>query len=144
MPLIVLNGLQASDPTATIFNSQEKAYKEDKDFRKNCDLKIRQLVYEYQQKEHIKLMNELQQVPVKYHNLPFHTWISNNTPIQALKTQAHEMLRHQRLIHLSSATLQSTYKYCDGISNLSNFAFDDIKNCSTCIKANVRKNVASK
>ena len=34
MPLIVPNGLQASDPAATIFDSQEKAYKEDKDFKK--------------------------------------------------------------------------------------------------------------
>jgi len=28
--------------------------------------------------------------------------------------------------------------------NLSNFDFDDIKNCPTCIKANMRKNSASK
>ena len=40
MPLIVPNGLQASDPAATIFNFQEKAYKEDTDFRKSCDLKV--------------------------------------------------------------------------------------------------------
>ena len=70
-------------------------------------------------------MNELQQVLFKYHSLPFHYWISNNTPIHALKTQAHKMLWHQQLIHLSPATLQSAYKYCDGIPNLSNFAFDD-------------------
>ena len=89
-------------------------------------------------------MNKLQQVPLEYHSLPFHHWISNNMPIHALKTQAHEMLWHQRLIHLSPATLQSAYKYCDGILNLSNFYFDKIKNCYTCIKANMRKNAASK
>ena len=103
-----------------------------------------QLIYEYQQKEHIKLMNELQQVPIEYHKLPFHKWISNNTPVHALTTQAHEMLWHQRLIHLSAATLQSVYKYCNGIPNLSNFTFDDIKNCPTCIKANMQKNSALK
>ena len=54
------------------------------------------------------------------------------------------MLWYQQLIHLSPVTLQSAYKYCDGIPNLSNFAFDDIKNCPTCIKANMRKNTASK
>ena len=70
--MIIPDGLQASDPAATIFNSQEKTYKEDKDFRKSCNLKMMQLVYEYQQKERIKLMNELQQVPVEYHNLLFH------------------------------------------------------------------------
>ena len=85
-------------------------------------------------------MNELQQVPVKYHNLPFYIWISNNIPVHTMKTQAHEMLWHQQLIHLSPAGLQSAYKYCDGNPNLSNFGFDDIKNCPTCIKANMRKN----
>lgn len=101
MPLIIPNCLQASDPAATIFNSQEKAYKKDNKFKKSCDLKIMQLVYGHQQKEHIKLMNELQRVSVEYHNLPFHNCISNNTPVHALKTQAHEMLWNQRLIHLS-------------------------------------------
>ena len=95
MPLIIPSGLQPSDPAATIFNSQEKAYQDDKDFRKSYNLKAMQLIYEHQQKEHIKLMNELQQVPLEYHSLPFHHWISNNTPIHALKTQAHEMLWHQ-------------------------------------------------
>ena len=33
--------------------------KEDKDFGKSCDLKVIQLIYEYQQKEHIKMMNKL-------------------------------------------------------------------------------------
>ena len=143
MALVIPFGLQASDPTTTIFNSQEKAYKDDEDFRKSCDLKAMQLIYEYQQKKHIKLMNELQQIPLAYHTLPFHHWISNNTSVHALKTQAHEMLWHQLLIHLSPVTLQSAYKYCDGIPNLSNFSFDDIKNCLTCIKANMRKNSAS-
>ena len=40
--------------------------------------------------------------------------------------------------------MKSAYKYCDGIPNLSNFDFDDIKNCPTCIQANMRKNTASK
>ena len=107
MPLIIPSGLKASDPSATIFNSKDKAYQDDKDFRKNCDAKTMQLIYEYQQKEHVKLINELETVPTQYHDLPFHKWISNNTPVHALKTQAHEMLWHQRLIHLSPSTLKS-------------------------------------
>ena len=105
MPLVIPSGLKASDPVANIFNSQEKMYQDDKDFRKGCDLKAMQLIYEYQQKEHIKLMNDLKQVPIEYHKLPFHKWISNNTPVHALTTQAHEMLWHQHLIHLSPATV---------------------------------------
>ena len=81
-------------------------------------MKMMQLIYEYKQKERIKLINELKQVPTQYHKLPFHKWISNNTPVNALKMQAHEMLLHKRLIHLSPSTLKSAYKYCDGIPNL--------------------------
>ena len=72
MPLFIPSDLKASDPTASIFNSQEKVCKENKEFRKSCDLKMMQLIYEYQQKEHLKLMNELQQVPIEYHKLLSH------------------------------------------------------------------------
>ena len=71
IPLNIPSDLKASDPITSIFNLQEKTYQEDKKIWKNCDLKTMQLIYEYQQKEHIKLMNELQQIPLKYHNLPF-------------------------------------------------------------------------
>lgn len=67
-------------------------------------MNMMQLIYEYQQKVHLKLMNELQQVPIEYHKLSFHKWIFNNTPLYALKTQAHEMLWHKCLIHLSLST----------------------------------------
>ena len=39
MPLVIPSGLQPSDSLATIFNSQEKAYQDDKDFMKSCNLK---------------------------------------------------------------------------------------------------------
>ena len=43
---------------------------------------------------YVNLMIELQQVPLQYHKLLFHKWISNHTTIHVLKTQAHEMLWH--------------------------------------------------
>ena len=144
MPLIIPSGLNASDPTANIFNSREKAYQDDKDFRQQCDLKSIQLIYDHQQQENIKLINELEQTPVRFHNLPFHLWITNNTPVNALTDQAHEMIWHQRLIHLSPATLKIVYKYVEGLPNLSNFKFDNVKNFPTCIKANMQKNSACK
>ena len=54
------------------------------------------------------------------------------------------MIWHQHLIHLSPLTLQNAYKYVKGIPNLSNFSFNDVKNCPTCINANMRKNSAGK
>ena len=43
---------------------------------------------------------------------------------------------------MSPSTLKLAYKYCGGIPNLSNFNFNDVKKCSTCIKANIQKNSA--
>ena len=144
MPLIIPSGLKASNPTANIFNSREKAYQDDEDFRRKCNLKSSQLIYEHQQQEHLKLVSVLEQTPIRFHKLLSHQWIANNTQVNALTDQAHEMIWHQRLIHLSPATLQNTHKYVEGIPNLSNFRLNDVKNCPTCIKANMRKNSAGK
>ena len=54
------------------------------------------------------------------------------------------MIWYQPLIHLLPGTLQNAYKYIEGILNKSNFNFDDVKNCPTCINANMRKNSAGK
>ena len=86
----------------------------------------------------------MEQTPIRFHNLPFHFWISDNTPVNTLTDQAHKMIWHQLLIHLSPATLQNAYKYVEGIPNLSNFKFDDVKNFRTCIKANMQKNSSGK
>ena len=66
MPLIIPSGLKASDHTANIFNSREKAYKDDEDFRRKCNLKSIQLIYEHQQQEHLKLVSALEQTPEPY------------------------------------------------------------------------------
>ena len=38
----------------------------------------------------------------------------------------------------------NAYKYMEGIPDLSNLTFIDIKNCLTCPKANMQKNSAGK
>ena len=65
-----------------------------------------QMVYKFQQQDHVKWIYELQKAPLEYNKLPFHEWISNNTPLHALKTKAHEILWYQMLIHLSPVTLK--------------------------------------
>ena len=103
-----------------------------------------QLIYDHQQQEHIRLLNELESVPTHFHKLPFHSWIHHNTPVHALSKQAHEMIWHQRLIHLSPQTIKEAYNYVDGIPDLSCFNFDDVTKCPTSIKANLRKNSPTK
>ena len=119
MPLIIPSTLPANDPSATIYTSKAKAYRDDSEFKKSCDDKTLQLIYEYQQQEQIKLMDALKLVPKKFHSLPFHKWIHQNTPVHALTEQAHEILWHKRLIHLSLQSIQNAHNFVDGILNLS-------------------------
>ena len=92
---------------------------------------------EHQQREHINLISVLESVAQKFHTLPFHTWICNNTPVKSLKEKAHEMLWNQNLIHMSLQIIKEIYKFVDGVPNLSNFDFDNITKCLTCIKADL-------
>ena len=78
-----------------------KAYLEDPSFQKSFDLKTLELIYKHQQTKHIKLTAGLQTVPTKFRKLPFHRWMQRNTPLNALKEKAHEMLWHHRSIHLA-------------------------------------------
>ena len=130
MPLILPSTLPATDLSSTIFTSKEKAYLEDPKFKQSCDDKAMQLIYEHQQQEQVKLMDSLKSVPKQFHSLPFHKWIHQNTPVHALTEQAHEMLWHQRLIHLSPASIQNAHNFVDGIPNLSKFKFIKISKCS--------------
>ena len=67
MPLVITSGLKSSDPSANVFNSREKAYAQDSEFRKKCDSMALKLIYEHQQREHINLMNNLELVPSRFH-----------------------------------------------------------------------------
>ena len=94
------SGLQSTDPHASVFNSREKAYLSNRKFKKKCDMMSISLIYEHQQQEHIALIKDLETVPEQFHKLPFHSWVHNNTPVNALTEKAHEMIWHQQLIHL--------------------------------------------
>ena len=40
--------------------------------------------------------------------------------------------------------IQEAHKYVDGMPKFSRFDFDDVTNCLTCIKANLKKNSPTK
>lgn len=84
----------------------ERAYADNHDFRKKCDMLSVNLIYEHQQQEHINLMSSLESVPDQFHKLQFHSWIHNNTPLNALTKKAHKMSWHQILIHMAPKTIQ--------------------------------------
>ena len=145
MPLLIPPGVVPSNhPSATPLNSLEKALDVDPVFNLQCQQKSFEAVYSYHQQQHLELMQVLDSIPEQFHKLPFHQWIARNTPVNALTDKAHEMLWHQRLIHMSPQSIQQAYQYVDGVPNLTKFKFDDIDGCSTCIKANLRKKFAGK
>ena len=57
MPLIIPSGLKVLDPSANIFNSKDKACEDNSDFFKDCDAKVMQLIYNYQQNKHVRSMD---------------------------------------------------------------------------------------
>ena len=102
-----------------MFNLREKAYLSDRKFKKKCNMMFMRLIYEHQQREHIALTKALETVPDQFHKLPFHSRVHNNILVNTLTEKAHEMIWHQQLIHLSPGTIQETYRYVDGVPNLS-------------------------
>lgn len=82
-------------------------------------------------------MSVLESVHQQVHKILFHTLIYNTTPVNALNTtpvnslkeKAHEILWHQYLIHVSPQTIKESYKFVDGVPNLSNFDFENITKC---------------
>ena len=106
LPLLIPPGVIASNhPSATPLNSLDKALDVDPVFNLNCKQKSLKAIYEYQQQQHLDLIQILESVPSQFHKLPFNHWIARNTPVNALTDKANEMLWHQRLIHLSPQSM---------------------------------------
>lgn len=99
-------------------------------------------IYEHQQKEYIKLMDELERVPKECHHLPWHSFISSATPIQSLSLEAQGHLWHQRLIHCGDFNFKNLHEKVDGIPDLSKFKMDEVSKCSTCMQTKLTKSSA--
>ena len=74
-------------------------------------------------------------VPSCIFDLPMHDYIHMNTPVNAIKQEVLDLLRHQHLIHCSPDTLKGIHNHVNGVPNLDNFSNDDIHKCSVCLQA---------
>jgi len=146
-PLIIPD-LPASHAKATIYNSKEMALRNDPVFKSKCKSKHLELIYNHQQKQHVKLMSILESLPEQYYkaciNLPFHEYTGASTLVNALNKEAEALLWHQRLIHCGAHSMKDIHNHVDGVPNLSSFKLDDLSKCPTCIKTNLTKLAAGK
>ena len=87
-------------------------------------------------------MDELERVLKESHHLPWHSFISNATPIQSLSLEAQGHLWHQRLIHCGDFNFKNLHVKIDGIPDLSKFKMDKVSKCSTCMQTKLTKSSA--
>jgi hypothetical protein len=94
-PLIPAD-LPASYAKATIYNLKQKALQDDPVFQVDFKRKHLELIYNYQQKEYVKLMSILESLHDEYYeaciNLPFHKYTGASTPANALNKKAEALL----------------------------------------------------
>jgi GAG-pre-integrase domain len=83
----------------------------------------------------------MEMLPVKYHGLPFHEYIQQNTPVASIKAATERLLWHQRLGHPSDYYLFNAHKHVDGVPQFKHMD-PVLETCPTCINAKQKKEPA--
>ena len=133
--------LPPDDPAATPLNSIPLAMADDPEFRDAVERATIFYIYSWQEDAYARLRNELSVLPVGLQKLPFHDYIAQNTPINAIKQATERLLWHQRLGHPSPYYLRNAHKHIKGIPKFSNFD-DMFDQCPTCLRAKLTKQPA--
>ena len=134
--------LPISHSDANESNSVEYTRQHDPDFNDACEKATIYNIYSHQEEQYTKLRNDLSSIHKKYHSLPFHEYIQDNTPIAAIKAQTERLLWHQRLGHPSDYYLLNAHKFVKGVPKFAANAGPILCSCPTCIQAKQTKNAA--
>ena len=142
LPLIYPN-LEHENPDASPKTSSEVLKEVDSKFKQECKTKALEMLYQFQQDQHIELMSQLESLPKDISEnvtkLPLHNLMYTIMPVNALNKEAEELLWHQRLIHGGDHNYDTIKKHVDGIPNMSGLEFDDVTKCSTCLRTKLTK-----
>ena len=84
-------------------------------------------------------MSVIDDLPEIAQQLPYHLYIANATPVNAIKQEAIDLLWHQRLIHCGMSSMKDLHKHVDGIPNLNHIKFNNIDKCAVFFKLRRRK-----
>jgi len=87
------------------------------------------------------LRDEMAQLPMQFHVLPFHEHIHSNTPVLTIKAATERLLWHQRLGHPSDCYLFNAHRHADGVPRFPHM--DRVLDiCPACIRSKQTKNAA--
>ena len=133
--------LDPSSPHATPATSSASALASDPDFAADCQRAFLYSVHAYQEAECAQLRSEFESLPAQFHDLPFHEYIQQNTPVAAIRAATERLLWHQRLGHPSDHYLYNAHKHIKGVPKFKHM--DAIlDSCPTCIRAKQTKEPA--
>jgi len=133
--------LNPSDPKATPATSIVLALESDPEFAEQCRKATVLALYECQAAVEAQLREEMAQLPMQFHALPFHEHIQSNTPVSTIKTSTERLLWHQRLGHPSDYYLFNAHQHADGVPRFPHM--DRVLDiCPTCICSKQTKNAA--
>jgi len=116
--------MNPSDPKATPATSSVLAVESDPEFAKQCRKATILAIHEYPEAVEAQLRDEMAQLPMQFHALPFHEHIQSNTPVSTIKAATERLLWHQCLGHPSDYYLFNAHlssdPFCLAIASKSN------------------------
>ena len=133
--------LPADHPNATPSTSSEAAKAADPEFKAACERATIQAIYAHQEREYATLRDNLEAVPLMYHDVPFHEFIQQNTPVDTIQVETERLLWHQRLGHPSDYYLYNAHKHVKGVPQF-HHEHPVLDKCPTCIQAKQTKEPA--
>ena len=137
---ILSPNLLADHPKANVLNFLEVAMRDDIIFNKECKVETVRAIYEHQEEEYRKLREAMETVSDEFAKVPFHNFIHESTPVNAIRTATEHRLWHQRLLHINDATVKNAHLHVTGVPDFSGArGFDVLDNCPTCIQAKLTK-----
>ena len=106
-------------------------YKYDATFDEEVQKATVMAVHAFQEEKMRKIKEDLNNIPKEFHNLPFHKYVQENTPVLAIRAET----------HLSDYYLYNAHKHVKGVPKFKHQArIIDI--CPTCIRAKQTKEPA--
>jgi hypothetical protein len=122
-------------------DTKDQVLADDPEFQDDCTNASLLHVYAFQENAMSKLQSDLEDMPRNIMKLPFHEYIQENTPVQAIRQETERLLWHQRLGHTSDYYLYNAHQHVKGVPQFKHMD-KVLDTCPTCIRAKQKKEPA--